>query len=87
MVKKAGKNVSFRLQIVHDCRNDSVNLFQQYNITLKTIFDTQAAHSVLTFQESNKPVYKAKSVALNALCEYYGAPVNPVKDQLKNIYR
>lgn len=32
-------------------------------------------------------MYKAKSVALNALCEHYGAPINPIKDQLKNIYR
>lgn len=72
---------------MHDCRNDSVNLYSQFNITLKTVFDTQAAHAVLTYQETNRPVYKAKSVALNALCECYGAPVNPMKDQLKNIYR
>lgn len=51
------------------------------------VFDTQAAHAILTYQETNKPVYKAKSIALNALCEYYGAPINPMKDQLKNIYR
>jgi exonuclease 3'-5' domain-containing protein 1 len=75
------------VKIVHDCRNDSVNLYNQYNITLRCIFDTQAAHAVLTFQETGRPVYKAKSVALNALCECYGAPVNPMKDQLKNIYR
>lgn len=54
---------------------------------MNTIFDTQAAHAVLTYQETNRPVYKAKSVTLNALCEHYGAPINPMKDQLKNIYR
>ncbi|KAJ8932615.1 hypothetical protein NQ314_014545 [Rhamnusium bicolor] len=75
------------VKIVHDCRNDSVNLYTQFKITLRTVFDTQAAHAVLTYQETNRPVYKAKSVALNALCECYGAPVNPMKDQLKNIYR
>ncbi|KAJ8931756.1 hypothetical protein NQ314_015288 [Rhamnusium bicolor] len=75
------------VKIVHDCRNDSVNLYSQFKITLRTVFDTQAAHAVLTYQETNRPVYKAKSVALNALCECYGAPVNPMKDQLKNIYR
>lgn len=74
-------------QIIHDCRNDAVNLHQQFNITLQSVFDTQAAHAVLTYQETGKPVYKAKSVALNALCEYYNAPVNPMKEQLKNIYR
>ncbi|CAH1112027.1 unnamed protein product [Psylliodes chrysocephalus] len=75
------------VKVVHDCRNDSVNLFNQYNITMRMVFDTQAAHAILTYQETNKPVYKAKSIALNALCEYYGAPINPMKDQLKNIYR
>lgn len=75
------------MQIIHDCRNDSVNLHRQFNITLQNVFDTQAAHSVLSYQESGRPVYKAKSVALNALCEYYNAPVNPMKEQLKNIYR
>lgn len=74
-------------QIIHDCRNDAVNLFNQYDITLQGIFDTQAAHAVLTYQESGKPAYKAKSVALNALCEYYNAPQNPMKEQVKSIYR
>lgn len=54
---------------------------------MNTIFDTQAAHAVLSYQETNRPVYKAKSVTLNALCEQYGAPINPMKDQLKNIYK
>lgn len=72
---------------MHDCRNDSINLFNQFNISLNSVFDTQAAHAILTYQETNRPVYKAKSVALNALCECYGAPINPMKDQLKNIYR
>ncbi|KAG5870117.1 hypothetical protein JTB14_026000 [Gonioctena quinquepunctata] len=75
------------VKIVHDCRNDSVNLHNQFNITLRTVFDTQAAHAILNYQETGRPVYKAKSVALNALCECYGAPINPMKDQLKNIYR
>ncbi|CAG9770035.1 unnamed protein product [Ceutorhynchus assimilis] len=75
------------IKIVHDCRNDSVNLHRQFSIVLNCVFDTQAAHAVLTFQNTGRPVYKAKSVALNALCEAYGGPVNPMKDQLKNIYR
>lgn len=54
---------------------------------MNAIFDTQAAHAVLSYQDTNRPVYKAKSVTLNALCEHYGAPINPMKDQLKNIYR
>nr|CAD7445395.1 unnamed protein product [Timema bartmani] len=73
--------------VIHDCRNDSVNLFNQFNITLRNVFDTQAAHAVLQLQETGKPVYKVKNVSLNALCELYDAPINPMKDQLKNVYR
>lgn len=74
-------------KVLHDCRNDSVNLYNQFGITLRNVFDTQAAHAVLQLQELGKPVYKVKNVSLNALCEMYDAPVNPMKDQLKNVYR
>lgn len=74
-------------QVIHDCRNDSVNLYNQFGITLRCVFDTQAAHAVLLLQETQKPVYKAKNVSLNALCEIYNSPINPMKEQLKNIYR
>ncbi|CAK1541450.1 unnamed protein product [Leptosia nina] len=74
-------------KIIHDCRNDSVNLLNQFDITLKNVFDTQAAHAVLQLQQQNVPVYKVKNLSLNALCELYNAPVNPMKEQLKNVYR
>lgn len=74
-------------QVIHDCKNDSINLYQQFNVTLRGVFDTQAAHAVMTYQETGKPVYKVKSVALNALCQFCEAPINPMKEQLKNIYR
>lgn len=47
----------------------------------------QSAHALLQYQEQNKQVYKVKNVSLNTLCEIYKAPKNPMKDQLKNIYR
>lgn len=75
------------IKVIHDCRNDSVNLYNQFGITLRNVFDTQAAHAVLQLQELGKPVYKVKHVSLNALCELYEAPINPMKDQLKNVYR
>ena len=78
------KNV---IKVIHDCRNDSVNLYSQFKIMLNNVFDTQAAHAVLQFQETGKPVYKVKNVNLNTLCDHYGAPSNPLKEQLKNIYR
>merc|ERR1712061_74766 len=54
---------------------------------LQNIFDTQAAHAVLELQDYGKPVYKVKNVSLNALCDYYGASINPIKDQVKAVYR
>uniref|UniRef100_A0A1B6CQF4 3'-5' exonuclease domain-containing protein n=2 Tax=Clastoptera arizonana TaxID=38151 RepID=A0A1B6CQF4_9HEMI len=75
------------IKVIHDCRNDSVNLYNQFGITLRNVFDTQAAHAVLQLQLTGKPVYKVKNISLNALCELYEAPVNPIKEQLKNMYR
>ncbi|XP_012537854.1 egalitarian protein homolog [Monomorium pharaonis] len=75
------------IKVIHDCRNDSINLYNQFKITLTNVFDTQAAHAVLQFQETGKPVYKVKNVNLNTLCDHYNAPCNPLKEQLKNIYR
>ncbi|KAG7303662.1 hypothetical protein JYU34_012212 [Plutella xylostella] len=75
------------VKIIHDCRNDSVNLHNQFEITLKNVFDTQAAHAVLQLQQQAVPVYKVKNLSLNALCELYNAPMNPMKEQLKNVYR
>jgi len=75
------------IKVVHDCRNDSAALFFQCDVQVKNVFDTQAAHAVLQLQDTGKPVYKVKNVSLNALCELYNAPVNPMKEQVKNIYR
>lgn len=47
----------------------------------------QAAHAVVQLQLTGKPVYKVKNVSLNALCELYGAPINPQKETLKALYR
>lgn len=75
------------IKVIHDCRNDSINLYTQFAIKLRNVFDTQSAHAVLQCQDSGKPVYKVKNVSLNNLCEIYNAPINPMKDHLKNIYR
>ena len=51
----------------------------------------QAAHAVLEMQENGKPIHKVKNESLNALCDFYGTTAtstgNPLKDQLKSIYR
>lgn len=75
------------IKVIHDCRNDAVNLFLQFKILLRNVFDTQSAHALLQYQEHGKQVYKVKNISLNTLCDIYNAPKNPMKDQLKNIYR
>lgn len=75
------------IKVIHDCRNDSVNLYTQFHTLLRNVFDTQSAHSVLQYQAHGKHVYKVKNISLNTLCELYNAPINPMKDQFKNIYR
>ncbi|XP_055921597.1 uncharacterized protein LOC129952797 [Eupeodes corollae] len=75
------------IKVIHDCRNDSVNMYSQFGVLLRNVFDTQAAHAVVQLQDSGKQVYKAKYISLNSLCELYNAPINPIKDQLKNVYR
>lgn len=42
---------------------------------------------MLQYQDNGKQVYKVKNVSLNTLCEMYNAPQNPMKDQLKNVYK
>ncbi|XP_069960488.1 uncharacterized protein [Cherax quadricarinatus] len=73
--------------VAHDCRGDAGALYHQFGVTLNNVFDTQAAHAVLQQQETGKPVYKVKNISLNTLCRSYNAPVNPRKDQMKNVYR
>lgn len=34
------------IKIIHDCRNDSYNLYSQYNILLKNVFDTQVSQNI-----------------------------------------
>lgn len=75
------------VKVIHDCRGDSVNLYNQFQITLTNVFDTQAGHAILQLMTTGKPVYKVKNVSLNNLCADYNAPLNPLKDQLKNVYR
>ena len=48
--------------------------------------NVQAAHAVLQLQDTGKPVYKVKNVSLNALCELYNAPINPMKEQVGKIF-
>lgn len=35
------------IKIIHDCRNDSVNLFVQFKVLLRNVFDTQVNFSII----------------------------------------
>lgn len=72
------------VKVIHDCRNDSVNLYYEYGVLLRRIFDTQIAHSVI---KNPKKVKDFPTIGFNKLCEEYGAPINPQKDELKDVYR
>lgn len=37
------------IKVIHDCRNDSGNLFNQFNILMKNVFDTQVRIFMFTF--------------------------------------
>lgn len=41
----------FVFQVIHDCKNDSANLFHQFGITLVNIFDTQVKLICLTLKQ------------------------------------
>ncbi|CAG2107595.1 unnamed protein product [Medioppia subpectinata] len=78
------------IKVIHDVRNDSSCLHNQYGITITNIFDTQVSHSIIQQQNTGRPAYKAKYISLNHLCELYGGagcPSNPKKEQMKKVYR
>lgn len=75
------------IKIIHDCRGDSANLFAQFRIILRNVFDTQAAQTVLQCQEQGKSPYDVEDLSLNKLCELYNVPGNPMKDKVKQMYQ
>lgn len=60
------------IKIVHDVRNKSNALFVQFKIILNNVFDTQIANLVVQQQETGKPAYKSRYIAMSRLCEIYG---------------
>ena len=64
---------------MHDCRNDSVNLYNQFGVRINNIFDTQSAHIVIQTEAG----HKVKNISLNNLCELYNIEINQYKDKVK----
>lgn len=74
------------IKIIHDCRGDSHNLFAQFHIILRKVFDTQVAQVILQCQEQWMPIYEVDNLSLDKLCQWYNVPSNPLKDKVKQIY-
>lgn len=60
------------VKIIHDVRNKSNALYNQFDIMLNNVFDTQVANLVIQQQETAKPAYKSRYISINKLCEIYG---------------
>ena len=75
------------VKVVHGCCGDAAALYFRHGITICNVFDTQVAHAVLQTQKTGQHVDRVKMVSFNALCELYRAPMNPMKNKVKKIYR
>ena len=64
-----------RVLVMHDCRSDSAALHGLFGVSLAAVFDTSAAHSVLT------PGPRAR-VGLNVVLETYAGQRNELKDDV-----
>jgi exonuclease 3'-5' domain-containing protein 1 len=63
---------------MHDCRNDSANLYNEFDIRINNVFDTQSAHIVIQSEDGKK----GHNVGLNQLCKLYKTDINPCKDSI-----
>ena len=98
VVKKLFENPS-KVKILHDCRQDSVALFEILGIKIQNVFDTSGfdvylcQKSIYNEEDSTsykgvqilKKVYDIKVPGLNAILDKYLAPngVNIFKDSMK----
>lgn len=60
------------IKVVHDVRNKSNALYNQFGILLSNVFDTQVANLVIQQQETGKPAYKSRYISTSKLVELYG---------------
>lgn len=74
------------IKIIHGCDGDAANLFAQFGIILRNVFDTQVAQTVLQCQDQGKSVHDVQPQSLNKLCELYNVPTNPLKHEVTKMY-
>lgn len=72
------------IKVIHDCRYVSVNLYNQFQIKLRNVFDTQCAYAILQYQNNGVRVNQTKVLSFDKLIKLFYDPLNPMKDHLLN---
>lgn len=67
------------VKVVHNCRYKSGNLYEQFKIILKCVFDTQKANAILKYQKDGTNVHNVKNLSLHQLIQLY-CPFNSVSE-------
>lgn len=69
------------IKVMHDCRKDSEALYFQYDVTLRGVWDSQIAYTVLSQLKGYKTPYP---IGLNTLLKACGTEENKFKDMVKS---
>lgn len=69
------------VKVMHDCRKDSEALYFQYDVTLRGVWDSQIAYTVLSQLKGFKTPYP---IGLNTLLKACSCEENKFKDMVKS---
>lgn len=69
------------VKVMHDCRKDSESLYFQYDVTLRGVWDSQIAYSILSQLKGFKTPYP---IGLNTLLKACNSEENKFKDMVKS---
>jgi len=69
------------VKVMHDCRKDSEALYFQYDVTLRGVWDSQIAYTVLSQLKGFKTPYP---IGLNTLLKACNSDENKFKDMVKS---
>jgi ribonuclease D len=69
------------VKVMHDCRKDSEALYYQYDVSLRGVWDSQIAYSVLSQLKGYKTPYP---IGLNTLLKACCCEENKFKDMVKS---
>ncbi|XP_006811736.1 uncharacterized protein LOC102809105 [Saccoglossus kowalevskii] len=69
------------VKVMHNCRSDSAALYCQFGVTLRNVFDTECAYTVILEQHNiNK---RQNNPGINLICELFGGHFNQVNEDIK----